>query len=74
MIDATDVFAPVSLTRIVADDTVNMVEWWAHNNCPTPIDGDDLARLRWERRWDAPESRYPGLRPANNDASTAVQS
>lgn len=48
MIDATAEFAPVSLTRIVANDSVRMVEWWAANRCPTPIDGDELSRVRKE--------------------------
>lgn len=48
MIDATAAFAPVSLTRIVANDSVAMVQWWADNNCPTPIDGDEIARVRAE--------------------------
>lgn len=39
-----------SLTAIVVDDTVNMVEWWAKRNVATPIDGDDLARVRARRR------------------------
>lgn len=48
MIDATAAYAPVSLTRIVANDSIRMVEWWAANDCPTPIDGDELARVRAE--------------------------
>jgi len=35
-----------SLTMIVADDTVNMVQWWADRGVETPISGDDLARTR----------------------------
>lgn len=42
-------FAPVSLTRIVADDSVRMIEWWADKGCPTPIDGDELVRVRQRR-------------------------
>ena len=48
MIDATAAFAPVSLTRIVANDSVRMVEWWIANGVPTEISGDELARIRKE--------------------------
>lgn len=51
MLDVTAEFAPVSLTRIVANDSVRMVEWWAANNCPTPIDGDELARTPEHRAY-----------------------
>lgn len=45
MIDATAAFSPFTLTSVVADDTVNMVEWWARRGVETPISGDDLARV-----------------------------
>lgn len=49
MIDATAAFSPFALTTVVADDTVNMVEWWAARGVETPISGDDLAQARKER-------------------------
>ena len=39
-----------ALTTVVADDTVNMVEWWAARGVETPISGDDLAVVRNERK------------------------
>lgn len=39
----------LGLTTVVADDTVNMVEWWAAHGVDTPISGDDLARVKLKR-------------------------
>lgn len=57
---------PGSLTAIVADDTVSMIEWWHRHGVPTEISGDDLARVHRARYVEWHDEMQRGAGPVAN--------